>query len=192
MMSSRVLACPVLFATLTIGALTACSPKSADAPAASAEAPATPAGGQASVQDNESMPDVVKVAVGSKDHTTLVTALQAANLVNALANAGPFTVFAPTNAAFDKLPKGTVEGLLRPERKPQLVNILYHHVTTSALGVESFNDGDTLQMVDGTPGVITKKNGETYFSGAKVLASVRASNGWVHVIDAVVVPTAKP
>src|SRR5215204_3573539 len=74
-------------------------------------------GGQSAVQDDVSAKDVVKVAVGSKDHTTLVAAIKQADLVNALSNAGPFTVFAPTNAAFDKLPKGTVEDLMKPEKK---------------------------------------------------------------------------
>lgn len=174
-----------------IAIVVACAPKGGDTPAAAASSDATPAvGGQASVQDNESMPDVVKVAVGSKDHTTLVAALQAANLVNALANAGPFTVFAPTNGAFDKLPKGTVETLVKPENKATLVNILYHHVTTSALAVEDLPAGD-LMMVDGTTAAITKQGADTYFGGAKIVASVRASNGWVHVIDGVIVPTAK-
>ena len=77
----------------------------------------TVSAGQSAVQDNESAKDVVKVAAGSKDHTTLVTAVKQAELVDALSNAGPFTVFAPTNAAFDKLPKGTVEDLLKPENK---------------------------------------------------------------------------
>ena len=174
-----------------LAGVVSCAPKDADAPAAASSPSASPAaGGQAAVQDDESQPNVVKVAVGSKDHTTLVAALQAANLVDALANAGPFTVFAPTNAAFDKLPKGTVEGLLKPESKPALVNVLYHHVTTSALGVEDLAAGD-LMMVDGTTAAITKQGADTYFGGAKIVASVRASNGWVHVIDGVVVPAAK-
>lgn len=171
--------------------LVACS--SAEKPAASAATPdaAAPAVGQSNVQDKESMPDVVKVAVGSKDHTTLVAALQAANLVNALSNAGPFTVFAPTNAGFDKLPAGTVETLVKPENKAQLTTILYHHVTTSALELDALTDGQALGMVDGTTETITKKGADTYIGGAKVIASVRASNGWVHVIDAVLVPAKK-
>ena len=186
---------PFAAVALASAALAACAPggedRTADA-STDASASAAPAvGGQAAVKDDESQPNVVKVAVGSKDHTTLVAALQAANLVDALANAGPFTVFAPTNAAFDKLPKGTVDNLLKPENKSQLVTVLYHHVTTSALDLDSFNSGDTLQMVDGTPAVITKKGADTYLGDAKIVASVRASNGWVHVIDAVVLPAAK-
>jgi uncharacterized surface protein with fasciclin (FAS1) repeats len=176
---------PLAFFALAV--LLSCAPAS-DA----GEADTTPAsGGQAAVNDDVSQPDVVKVAVGSPDHTTLVAALKAADLVNSLANAGPFTVFAPTNAAFDKLPAGTVETLLKPENKSKLSGILQHHVMTSALDLDFFEDGQVFGMVDGGRETITKKNGETWIGGAKVIGSVRASNGWVHVIDAVLVPTGK-
>ena len=85
--------------------------------------------GQSGVKDDASAKNVVQIAIGSKDHTTLVTAVKAAELVDALSNAGPFTVFAPTNAAFDKLPAGTVEGLLKPEKKDELTTILQYHVS---------------------------------------------------------------
>lgn len=147
---------------------------------------AQPAGGQEAVKDDESMKDIVKVAVGSKDHSTLVTALKAADLVTSMSNAGPFTVFAPTNAAFDKLPAGTVETLLKPENKGKLADILYHHVMTSALDVDFFTDGQTLTMFDGKSAKITKKDGAMYLDDAKVIASIRASNGIIHVVDAVV------
>lgn len=153
-----------------------------------AAADATLAAGQANVQDDESAKDVVKIAVGSKDHTTLVAALQAADLVNALANAGPFTVFAPTNAAFDKLPKGTVDDLLKPANKEKLRLVLQHHVTTSALDVDQFSDGQVLGMADGTNATIAKKGADTFINDAKIVASVRGSNGMVHVIDKVIVP----
>ncbi len=167
-----------------------CAPKGGDTSATAGAANTVPAvGGQALVKDDESQPNVVKVAVGSKDHTTLVAALTAADLVNSLANAGPFTVFAPTNAAFDKLPKGTVNDLLKPANKANLVNILYHHVTTSALDLESIKASGKLAMVDGTSEAITTKGDDSYIGGAKIVASIRASNGWVHVIDAVLVPT---
>lgn len=165
-------------------ALAACSAPAADQGGGTSAA-AAPAG-QASVQDNDSMQDIVKVAVGSKDHTTLVAALQAADLVNSLANAGPFTVFAPTNAAFDKLPKGTVDNLLKPANKETLKLVLQHHVTTSALSVDQLADGQVLGMADGTSATITKKGADTFIDGAKIIASVRASNGMVHVVDAVI------
>ncbi len=153
-----------------------------------ASADAAPAVGQANVQDNESVKDVVKIAVGSKDHTTLVAALQAADLVNSLANAGPFTVFAPTNAAFDKLPKGTVDDLLKPANKEKLRLVLQHHVTTSALDVDQFSDGQVVAMADGASATIHKKGADTFINEAKIIASVRGSNGMVHVIDGVLVP----
>ena len=180
---------------LVVASLVACSPAAnagdTNAAASAAATAASSAGSQAGVQDNESMPNVVKVAVGSKDHTTLVAALQAADLVNSLANAGPFTVFAPTNVGFDKLPAGTVETLLKPKNILQLKGILQHHVTTSALDLTDFTDGQALSMADGNSATITMKDGATFIDGAKVIGSVRASNGWVHVIDAVVVPKAK-
>src|SRR5512143_3503886 len=104
-----------------------CAPTEAATTSDSAAAAATV--GQSAVKDDESQKDVVKIAVASKDHTTLVTALQAAGLVDALSNAGPFTVFAPTNAAFDALPKGTVDDLLKKENLAKLQGILKHHVT---------------------------------------------------------------
>ena len=175
---------------LVAGAIvfTACTPSTdgkGPAPPAGASAQAA---GQATVKDDDSMKDVVKVAVGSKDHTTLVAALSAADLVNSLANAGPFTVFAPTNAAFDKLPKGTVESLLKPANKEQLKLILEHHVTTSALQLENLSDGQVLGMADNTPATITKKGSNTFLDGARILGAVRASNGMVYVVDGVVLP----
>jgi uncharacterized surface protein with fasciclin (FAS1) repeats len=174
---------------ILLASLAACGGESTPAPETATEA-AAPVGGQAAVQDDQSTPDVVKVAVGSPDHTTLVAALQAGDLVNSLANAGPFTVFAPTNAAFDKLPAGTVETLLKPENKAKLVDVLQNHVTTSALSVDDFTAGDTVAMAGGGKEVVKKEGGSMWIGGAKVIASVRASNGWVHVVDAVLVPAA--
>jgi uncharacterized surface protein with fasciclin (FAS1) repeats len=144
--------------------------------------------GQEGVKDDESQKDVVKVAIASPDHSTLVTAVTAADLVTSLSNAGPFTVFAPTNAAFEKLPKGTVEDLLKPENKSKLETILQHHVMTSALAADFFQDGQSMGMVDGSNVTFTVKDGATYVDGNKILGSVKASNGWVHVIDTVILP----
>jgi uncharacterized surface protein with fasciclin (FAS1) repeats len=144
--------------------------------------------GQSAVADDVSQKDVVKVAVSSPEHTTLVTAIKAADLVNSLSNAGPFTVFAPNNTAFDKLPKGTVEDLLKPENKEKLATILQHHVMTSALATDFFQDGQTMAMVDGTNVTFTVKGKDVFVDGNKILGSVKASNGWVHIIDTVVLP----
>ncbi|MCP1382717.1 fasciclin domain-containing protein [Runella salmonicolor] len=171
-----------------IVALAACQ-SSAEQSGTQATATETAAvSGQSAVEDNESQKDVVKVAVGSPDHTTLVKAVQAADLVDALSNAGPFTVFAPTNAAFGKLPSGTVEDLLKPENKDKLKAILEHHVMTSALDVDFFQDGQNMGMVDGTNVTFHKKGDVLYIGEAKVIGSVRASNGFVHIIDGVIVP----
>lgn len=153
---------------------------------------ATVTGGQEAVKDDESAKDVVKVAVGSKDHTTLVAALKQAELVTALSNAGPFTVFAPTNAAFDKLPAGTVDGLMKDDKKEDLQNILQYHVTTSALKADFFTDGMTLGMVNGDNITFSVKEGKVLINGsATIVASIPASNGMIHVIDGVLLPPAK-
>lgn len=149
-------------------------------------------GGQENVQDDESEKNVVKIAMGSKDHTTLVAAIKQADLVTSLSNAGPFTVFAPTNAAFDALPAGTVEGLMKDDKKADLQNILQYHVTVSALKAESFVDGQTLGMVNGDDVTVSVKDGKVTLNGnAHIIASIPASNGIIHVIDAVLLPPAK-
>ncbi len=149
-------------------------------------------GGQSGVQDNDSEKDIVKVAVGSKDHTTLVTALQAAEYVDALANAGPFTVFAPTNDAFGKLPKGTVEGLLAKDKKGDLRNILEYHVSIGVYKEDMLQDGQQLGQANGDNIKITKKDGKIVINdNINVIATVKASNGLVYVIDGVLLPPAK-
>jgi uncharacterized surface protein with fasciclin (FAS1) repeats len=145
--------------------------------------------GQSGVQDDVSAKNVVQVAVGSKDHTTLVAAVKAAELVDALSNAGPFTVFAPTNAAFDKLPAGTVDGLLKPEKKDDLTDILQYHVSVGVFKADMLQDGQSIGQVNGGNITITKKADGLYVNGtAKILASVPASNGIIHVIDGVLLP----
>jgi uncharacterized surface protein with fasciclin (FAS1) repeats len=156
---------------------------------ANASIDSAPIGGQSAVKDDVSMKDVVKVAIASPDHKTLVTAVVAANLVDVLSNAGPFTVFAPTDAAFAKLPAGTVEGLLKPDKKDALTDILQYHVTTSSLKTEYLTDGMKLGMVNGGSATITVKDGKYQINGANIIASVPASNGIVHVIDAVLLPS---
>jgi len=147
--------------------------------------------GQSAVQDDMSQKDVVKVAVSSKDHTTLVAAVKAAEYVDVLSNAGPFTVFAPTNDAFNKLPAGTVEGLLKPEAKKDLRNILEYHVSVGVFKAENLKDGQVIGQANGDNITITMKDGKPTVNGANILGSVPASNGIVHVIDAVLLPPAK-
>lgn len=145
--------------------------------------------GQSDVQDDASAKNIVQVASGSKDHTTLVAAVKAAELVDALSNAGPFTVFAPTNAAFDKLPAGTVDGLLKPAKKEDLIDILQYHVSVGVYKTENLQDGQVLGQVNGGNITITKKDGKLMVNGtATIIASIPTSNGIIHVIDGVLLP----
>lgn len=144
--------------------------------------------GQEGVQDEVSNPNIVQVASGSKDHTTLVTAVKAAGLVTSLSNAGPFTVFAPTNSAFDKLPRGTVDGLLKPEKKGDLENILGYHTYVGILKTEYMQDGQEFDMVFGGKVKITKEGEKTYVNGSEIVVSITTSNGIIHVIGDVLLP----
>lgn len=144
--------------------------------------------GQSGVKDDVSNPNVVQVAASSKDHTTLVTAVKAAGLVDALSNAGPFTVFAPTNAAFDKLPAGTVDDLLKPEKKDDLKNILEYHTYVGTLKVEYMQDGQEFEQVNGGKVKITIKGDKVYVNGSLIVASIPSSNGIIHVIGDVLLP----
>lgn len=147
--------------------------------------------GQSGVKDDQSQKNVVQVAAGSNDHTTLVKAVQAAGLVDALSNAGPFTVFAPTNSAFDKLPAGTVENLLKPEKKDELADILQYHVSLGVFKTENLTDGQVIGQVNGGNITISKKDGKVVINGkASIVASIPASNGIIHVIDVVLLPSA--
>jgi uncharacterized surface protein with fasciclin (FAS1) repeats len=147
--------------------------------------------GQSGVQDEQSAKNVVQVAMGSKDHSTLVTAVKAAELVDVLSNAGPFTVFAPTNAAFDKLPAGTVDGLLKPEKKNDLIDILQYHVSVGVFKEDMFQEGQKIGQVNGGNITISKKDGKIMINGvATIIATVPASNGIVYVVDAVLLPPA--
>jgi len=145
-------------------------------------------GGQSAVQDDESQKNIVQVASSSPDHTTLVQAVKTAELVDVLTNAGPFTVFAPTNAAFEALPAGTVESLLEPEKRSDLRNILQYHVYVGVLQADSFEDGQSLGQVNGKRVTMGVKDGKVTVNGATILASIPTSNGVIHVIDQVLIP----
>jgi len=132
--------------------------------------------------------DIVAVASGDPDFATLVSALQAAELVTALQGKGPFTVFAPNNAAFAKLPPGALDDLMKPENKKKLANILKNHVAAEKITKADIKDG-RLRMLNGDRVEIATENGNVGFGGAKVLrADIAASNGVIHVIDTVVMP----
>ncbi len=131
---------------------------------------------------------IAGIAAGSKDHTTLVTALKAVDYVLPLNNPGPFTVFAPVNAAFDKLPAGTVETLLKPESASQLRTILLHHVIVTAYEPAQLTDGLVLTMLAGGPVTVKKSGDEVTIDGARVIGSVRAGNGMLYIVDGVLLP----
>ncbi|RYY20486.1 MAG: fasciclin domain-containing protein [Chitinophagaceae bacterium] len=171
----------------------ACNSGNSSETAANAATETQSAGGQSAVKDDESAKDVVKVAAGSPDHTTLVAAVKQAELVDALSNAGPFTVFAPVNAAFEKLPAGTVDDLMKAENKEKLVDILQYHVYVGSLKTDLMQDGQTLNEVNGGNITISKgADGKVKLNNsATIIASIPASNGIIHVIDAVLLPPAK-
>lgn len=147
--------------------------------------------GQAFVEDDVSNPNLLQVAIGSADHSTLVAAVQAADLENVLVNAGPLMVFAPVNAAFDALPEGTVETLLKPENKNDLANILKFHVTPGNYSKDFLKKFKKLGQANDQSVVVEVKGEDVYVGGAKIIASVKASNGIIHIVDAVMLPPAE-
>lgn len=148
--------------------------------------------GQAGVKDNVSAANALQVAKSLDDFSTLVTAIETAGVQNAVVNAGPLTIFAPVNAAFDKLPEGTVETLLKPENKGKLGYILTNHVAPSNYPIKQLKKeakkGRKLYMASGNYLVVEDKDGKIYVGGTPVLKSVKVSNGWIHVIGDVIVP----
>ena len=145
--------------------------------------------------------NIVQNAMHSKDHTTLVAAVKAAGLVDTLQSPGPFTVFAPTNAAFGKLPAGTVDGLLKPENKKTLTNVLTYHVVAGRMtakdlmdAVKKGNGKAMLKTVEGAPLTVEWKDGKLWIVDAKgdtatvTISNVMQSNGVIHVIDTVLLP----
>ncbi len=138
--------------------------------------------------------NIIQNAVNSKDHTTLVAAVKAAGLVETLEGKGPFTVFAPTNAAFGKLPAGTVDNLVKPENKATLTKILTYHVVPGKLAASDLTDGKMLKTVEGEQLTVKKSDGKTWIVDAKggssmvTISNVNQSNGVIHVVDTVLMP----
>ena len=133
--------------------------------------------------------DIVDNAINSSDHTTLVAAVQAAELVEALKGEGPFTVFAPVNDAFAALPEGTVETLLEPTNKDQLTAILTYHVVSGLYAAADLEDGMTLTTLQWDDLTITYEDSVWKVNGAMIsVADARSSNGVTHVIDTVLIP----
>jgi uncharacterized surface protein with fasciclin (FAS1) repeats len=138
--------------------------------------------------------NIIQNAVNSKDHTTLVAAVKAAGLVETLEGKGPFTVFAPTNAAFGKLPAGTVDTLVKPENKATLTKILTYHVVAGRLEASDLSDGKKLKTVEGEELTVKKAGGKVMIVDAKggssavTISNVNQSNGVIHVVDTVLMP----
>jgi uncharacterized surface protein with fasciclin (FAS1) repeats len=138
--------------------------------------------------------NIIQNAVNSKDHTTLVAAVKAAGLVDTLEGKGPFTVFAPTNAAFGKLPAGTVDTLVKPENKATLTKILTYHVVPGRLEASDLTDGKTLKTAEGEELTVKKADGKVMIVDAKggtstvTISNVHQSNGVIHVVDTVLMP----
>ncbi len=181
----------LLGSLLVFCTLCSCKNEAKTEPSASTEVAVQPSDkkqGQAFLKDDEATPNVLDIAIGSKDHTTLVAAVQAAELENALVNAGPLMVFAPTNAAFDALPEGTVENLLKPENKNDLANILKYHVTPGRYTKDFLKKFKKLGQANNQNVAVEVQGEDVLVGGAKILASVPAGNGIVHVVDKVILP----
>ena len=139
--------------------------------------------------------NIVENAVKSKDHTTLVTAVKAAGLVDTLEGKGPFTLFAPTNAAFNKLPAGTVDTLVKPANKAELTKILTYHVVAGRLEAADLTDGKKLKTVEGEELTVKAAGGKVMIVDAKgetstvTIPNVNQSNGVIHVVDTVLMPS---
>ncbi|WP_369049149.1 fasciclin domain-containing protein [Tenacibaculum sp. UWU-22] len=148
--------------------------------------------GQSAVVDNVSEKNALQIAESVDDFKTLVTAIKAAGVEDAVVNAGPLTIFAPKNSAFAKLPEGTVENLLKPENKAKLAYILINHVAPANYPIKQLTKeakkGRKLYMASGKYLTVEKKEDGIYVGGTKILKTVEVSNGWIHVIDDVLVP----
>jgi uncharacterized surface protein with fasciclin (FAS1) repeats len=144
--------------------------------------------GQSAIQDDESQKNIVQTAIGSPDHKTLVAALKAAEYVDALSNAGPFTVFAPTDIAFGKLTEGTVEELIKPENKTKLQDILEYHVYVGVIRESMVHGTMNLNQVNGKNVTVAKNGEKLQVNGTDVLATIQTSNGIIYVIDTVLQP----
>lgn len=152
--------------------------------------------GQSAVKPGEGEDaNVLQVAMSLPDFKTLVVAVEAAGVEDALVNAGPLTVFAPVNSAFDKLPEGTVKTLLKPENKEKLAFVLVNHVAPANYPIKQLKreakKERKLYMASGKYLVIENKDDGIYVGGTKILKSVKVSNGWIHVVGDVLVPSDK-
>lgn len=177
-----------LFSTILTMLLIGCASPSGNEEATPSSNDEVNTHSQAGVDDDMSANNILNVAISSPDHTTLVAAVQAAQIEHVLVNAGPLTVFAPTNEAFAALPEGTVENLLLPENKAALARILTRHAAPGSYKTAYLKDGMTLYMATGDYLPVILENGDYYVGGAKIIGTIECSNGIVHVVDKVILP----
>ncbi|QNL22625.1 fasciclin domain-containing protein [Hyphobacterium sp. CCMP332] len=181
----------IMFVLLAL--IWSCAPeKEAETSSDSSSIPDSHPMGQASVVDDVSDPNILQVAISSEPHSTLVAAVQAAQIEHVLVNAGPLTVFAPVNGAFDALPEGTVENLLKPENKGDLATILTRHAAPGSYDIDALkreaDKGRKLYMATGDYLEVIVDGEDVIVGGAKIVGTVPASNGIIHVIENVILP----
>ena len=176
---------PTILILLLAGSLVLSCEVKRDSGSSSQVSTASSNHGQAGVVDENSKANILRIARNSPDHTTLAAAIEAAEIENVLVNAGPLTVFAPTNAAFEALPDGTVEELMKPENKQKLAKILTSHASPANLKKSQLTEDTQVYLATGQYVDVERKDGEIYVNGAKVLGTIDASNGWIHVVDKV-------
>ncbi|MDP2068511.1 MAG: fasciclin domain-containing protein [Lutibacter sp.] len=184
----------ILFLALLALFVVSCNSGEKKPAATETQSETEPAGkGQSAVTDDVSSANALQVAKSLDDFKTLVAAIEAAGVEDAVVNVGPLTVFAPVNGAFDKLPAGTVDDLLKPENKSKLAFILTNHVAPANYPIKQLKKeaekGRKLYMASGKYLIVEDKEDGIYVGGTKILKTVQVSNGWIHVIDNVLVPT---
>ncbi len=179
----------MMYVVFTFGILLSCAPQGQDSPQVNSSD--VNLQGQSAVDDGLSQKNILQIAIGSKDHSTLVAAVQAAELENVLVNAGPLTVFAPTNEAFAALPEGTLDDLLKPENKATLARIIKFHAAPGGYDANNIRGVMGIGQATGDKVKVVTEDGVTTVDGGKILGTVKASNGFVHVIDKVLLPPQK-
>ncbi len=179
----------ILISIVLIGS---CTTSSGETSGETSQAATSHPMGQASVQDDESDANILQVAMSSEAHTTLVAGVQAAEIEHVLVNAGPLTVFAPTNEAFDALPEGTLDNLLKPENKGDLATIITRHAAPGSYDQEALKKearkGRKLYMATGDYLEVVVNGDEITVGGAKVIGTIQTSNGVINVVDKVILP----
>ncbi|MFL1011060.1 fasciclin domain-containing protein [Flavisericum labens] len=178
----------LIFVLACLAVVHSCKNNNSKTTVTETETPKQEKTGQAYITNDEATPNCLQIAINSPNHKTLVAAVQAAQVENALVNVGPLTVFAPTDDAFAALPEGTVENLLKPENKATLANILKYHVTPGNLSTSILTKLPKLGQANNQYVQVKVVDGKPIIGGANIIATVKAGNGIVHVIDKVLLP----